>query len=296
LFSGDTPVRLEKTAPFTEGDLTYTISKTTIQVKDRGKFTKGRGHLRRGDDEAVTFSFSAKLTDRTLRETLEDYIWDGQAFDVVGLTPQVNQTANLPYAYRQNSLQGASGEAIATKLANGATPSSDGEFAELVGALNSEGEIVEVNPGQFQVQPGAADTDMLVTFDAVGKSTLDPKGVLPPSCEADRRTLLIVLEKINVAREDKVDEVYELNHATLETVEQAEGDEFDLLTFTGLAYVTKVPVGELIEGPSADVIEVEIFDSIVVDDELEITFNDTITREQQDVIAVTDSIAIELTQ
>ena len=48
--SGDTVV-LTKEAAFTEGDFTYTNTKNTIQVKNRGVLD----HLRKGDEEAVTY-------------------------------------------------------------------------------------------------------------------------------------------------------------------------------------------------------------------------------------------------
>lgn len=271
IFSGDTPVRLEKTAAFTEGDFTFNRSKNIIQVKDRGKFRGGQGHLRKGDEEAMTFSFSAKFVDKTLRETLEDYVWEAVTFTVQGLTPQTNQTAAVPYRYRQGSLAAATGEAIATKLAVGATPSNDGEFAEPTGALRNEAEFVEVDPGTFQVQPGAGDTDMSVVFDAIGLSTLDPKGVAPPQCEGDKRTFLLILEKLDVALAESgvVSESWELNHATIETVEQAEGDEYDVLTFNGIAYITKSSfVSPLVTAPTSSVVEVVLADSIVIDDEL----------------------------
>ena len=46
----------------------------------------GHGVLRRGDQEAQTFTFSAKLRDKTLRRTLEHFVWDSQTEAVTGLT------------------------------------------------------------------------------------------------------------------------------------------------------------------------------------------------------------------
>jgi len=266
LFSGDTPVRLEKTAAFTEGDFSFTRNKTTIQVKDRGKLS----HLRRGDQEPVSFSFSAKFVDKTLRRTLESHIWDGITDTLEGLTPQAANTPELTYAYEQDSLEAAAGEAIATKLANGAAVTGDDEFSEVVGAVDEEGDIVEVRPATINVRPGAADTTMDVVFDAVGLSTLDPRGVSPPRCAADAKTFLIILEKMVVAMvEDEVDETYELNHAYIETVEQAEGDEYDTLSFNGMAYVKKYTVNELLSvGASQDIHEVVLSDAVFVTDTL----------------------------
>lgn len=43
-----------------EGDLTWTQRQNTIEVKDRGSIVQG--HTRRGDEESVTLSFTAKWT------------------------------------------------------------------------------------------------------------------------------------------------------------------------------------------------------------------------------------------
>ncbi|MCA9053861.1 MAG: hypothetical protein KDA75_08490 [Planctomycetaceae bacterium] len=43
-----------------EGDLSWTQRQRTIEVKDRGSISAG--HTRRGDDESVSLSFSAKWT------------------------------------------------------------------------------------------------------------------------------------------------------------------------------------------------------------------------------------------
>jgi len=43
-----------------EGDLTWTQRQNTIEVKDRGSITAG--HTRKGDEESVSISFTAKWT------------------------------------------------------------------------------------------------------------------------------------------------------------------------------------------------------------------------------------------
>jgi hypothetical protein len=43
-----------------EGDLTWTQRTNTIEVKDRGSIAAG--HLRKGDDESIALSFTAKWT------------------------------------------------------------------------------------------------------------------------------------------------------------------------------------------------------------------------------------------
>ena len=43
-----------------EGDLTWTQKQKTIEIKDRGSIAQG--HTRKGDDESVSISFTAKWT------------------------------------------------------------------------------------------------------------------------------------------------------------------------------------------------------------------------------------------
>lgn len=261
--SGDKPRRLEKTCAFTEGDFTYTVTTNVIQIKDRGALS----HLRKGDEEAIAFSFSAKFVDKTLYRTLKEFIWEGQAETIDGLTASSNNAAAVDYAYEQGSLLAASGDAISTKLANGATPSSANEYSENVGANDQERLVTEVRPGGLQVYPDTGDTDFAVTYDAVGKSTLDPGDVPAPRCPADVKTFLIVLEKELPELAGVVSEVYELNHAYLESVEQAEGDEYDTVSFTGVSYLKRPSINELLAG-GASVIRLELEDSVIVDDAL----------------------------
>lgn len=51
---------LSLTVLLDEGDLSWTERRQTIEVKDRGSIAGG--HLRRGDDESVAISFTAKWT------------------------------------------------------------------------------------------------------------------------------------------------------------------------------------------------------------------------------------------
>jgi len=239
--SGDA-VALVKTAAFTEGDFSFTRTKNTIQVKNRGKLD----HLRKGDEEAITYSFSAKFVDKTLRRCLEEFIWDGTTENITGLTAQVNNPAEpTAYAYEQDSLATAAGDAIQTKVANGVAPSSDGEYGEdlktrddLEGVeMVGDAEAVVVVGGTFAVQPPVADTDVDIIYNAIGRSTLDPG-------TSDVKTFRIDLEKLDVAlaAQGIVDETYQLNHCVVESVEQAEGDEFDTVSFSGFAYITKATI------------------------------------------------------
>jgi len=56
---GSTPP-LTLTVVLDEGDLTWTQRQRTIEVKDRGSIAAG--HLRKGDDESVQLSFTARWT------------------------------------------------------------------------------------------------------------------------------------------------------------------------------------------------------------------------------------------
>lgn len=239
--SGDsTP--LVKECLFTQGDFSYTTAKATIQILQRGVLD----HLRKGDEQAVTFKFSAKFVDRTLRRCLLDYVWDGQAEAVTGLTGNaLNSNVPLDYAYEQGSLQVGSSESGWSKLAHGGTPAGTKQFAEEVGALDLEG-LTQVGsaqtaaaavPGEFSTYQPVGDTDLSVVYDAIGRSTLHPG-------TSDVKTFRIDLVKLDVADPTKtvVAERYQLNHARLESVEQAEGDEFDLVTFSGFAFVVKPTV------------------------------------------------------
>ena len=58
LRDGASPTALTLAVLLDEGDLSWTEKVNTIEIKDRGKISGG--HLRRGDDESVSLSFSAK--------------------------------------------------------------------------------------------------------------------------------------------------------------------------------------------------------------------------------------------
>ena len=233
---------MTKEAPFTIGDFTFDRPKNVIQVDNRGLLD----HLRRGNQAAITFSFSAKLKDRRLRHTLEDYIWEQQTKGVTGLTQgALNENIPVDSPYVQGTLTLDSGETGWTKLAAGATPAVEKEFAEEVGSEDLEGLTVvgdaettgAATPGQFAAFMPGGDTDLDVIYDAVGQSTKDPGA-------SDVKTLKINLEKLDITDPTRtaVSETYELDNVFIENVSQAEGDEFDVLTFNGFAYVTRLTV------------------------------------------------------
>ncbi len=60
LRDGSSPSPLTLTVVLDEGDLSWTERQRTIEVKDRGRIAGG--HLRKGDEESVSVSFSAKWT------------------------------------------------------------------------------------------------------------------------------------------------------------------------------------------------------------------------------------------
>ncbi len=239
--SGD-GVPLVKVAAFTEGDFTFTRIKSTIQVKNRGKLS----HLRRGDQMAITWTFAAKFVDKTLRRCLEEFIWDGQTEGVTGLTAAQNNPAKaLAYAYEQDSLAAASGEVINSKQANGATPGSANQFAEVLKTRDDleevemvgDAEAVVAVVGTCDIFPDTGDTTMDVVYDAVGRSTLDPG-------TSDVKTFDLLFEKLSVALADigTIDETFLLADSVVENVDQAEGDEYDVVTFNGFAFVTKAAI------------------------------------------------------
>ncbi|MBL4884419.1 MAG: hypothetical protein JKY95_07780 [Planctomycetaceae bacterium] len=60
LKDGTAVTPLSLTVLLDEGDLSWTEKVNTIEIKDRGSLSGG--HLRKGDEESVTLSFSAKWT------------------------------------------------------------------------------------------------------------------------------------------------------------------------------------------------------------------------------------------
>lgn len=236
VYSGDgTP--LVKTVDFDMGDFSFERSQPIEQIKVRGRLRE----LRRGEDEPVTFSFSAIFQDKTLRRCLDQFVWDGQSELLTGLSGgAVNNNVAVAYPYEQNSLQPAATETGFTKIAPGGTPSSDGEIAEEVGAEDIEGVTVvgssgaTVVPGEFSVQMPAADTNLAVVYDAVGQSTLDPG-------TSDVKTFRIDLEILDPGQPlspGVVVETYRLDHARVETMPQEEAMP-NTISFDGFAYVTR---------------------------------------------------------
>jgi hypothetical protein len=57
---GTSPAPQSLTVLLDEGDLSWTERTRTIEIKDRGSIAAG--HLRKGDDESVALSFTAKWT------------------------------------------------------------------------------------------------------------------------------------------------------------------------------------------------------------------------------------------
>lgn len=57
---GSSPTRQSLTVLLDEGDLSWTLRQRTIEVKDRGSVAAG--HTRKGDEESISLSFTAKWT------------------------------------------------------------------------------------------------------------------------------------------------------------------------------------------------------------------------------------------
>lgn len=224
--SGDTPTALEKVLDFTEGDFEFTTTKNITNILDRGILKE----FRRGDDEPVTFSFSAKFRDRTIHEVLDKFVWDGQTELITGLTDGANNVGvatTLGEGYEQGTLFIT--DPGFTKLAAGVTPTSAGEYSEDVGAADEEGVIVATT---FEVFPPVADTDVNISYGAVGTSTT------PDSACSDVKTLKLKFDLVNPCDPQggaNVEFTYEFEFAALTSFTVAEGDEFDTVSFEGVA-------------------------------------------------------------
>jgi len=225
--SGDV-VPLEKNAEFTEGDFSWSFSKDIKQILDRGKLKE----LRKGDEQAVEWSFSAKFVDKTLYRTLDQAIFDGHTETITGLVGgALNDPVSTTYPYEQNSF--TIDDAGFTKLAIDAVPAVDGDYSEDTGAIDREDAIVA---STFQVLMPAADTDLEVTYDAVGGSTRDLE---LGACGDDVKTLAIFLDIYDPCDPNAVVETYELRHAAVNEISFEEGDDFDTLSFSGFALIRR---------------------------------------------------------
>lgn len=233
--SGDTPTALTKTLAFTDGDFTWTRTKNVNPILDRGRLS----HLRQGDQQGVEWSFTAKFVDRTLHQLLDEYVFDTETELIGSLTGgALNSDIATAFAFRQGSLIVTDGAPFTgNKLAPGSTPATDGEHAENVGALDVE-DVLSVSA--FDIFMPAADVDVNVTFDAIGASTLDDG-------TSDVKTLDLIFEVLDPGQPispGTVVETYNLISSTMTEESFEEGDEFDTVSISGLAFILRLGVSE----------------------------------------------------
>lgn len=222
---------LSKTADFEDGDFEFAETDPSEPVIVRGVVRD----LTKGTEEMSTWSFTAKLTDKLLRRTIKKFVYDAQTETISGLTPNALNSDNATaYSYEQGSLAPQSGETgMPTKLPNGATPAANGEYAEPVGTADEESIVAVVD---FDIFTNAGDSDVNITYDAIGVTTLKSDG-----CAPARKTFQLILEELNAAR-DTVIESYALQNARVVSITQSERDDANRVRFEGVALDTEVTI------------------------------------------------------
>lgn len=236
--SGDT-TPLVLYADFTEGDFSFDEAFPVNEVRSRGKLRE----VTRGDDQLVSWSFSAKFRDQTLLRTLRDKVWSAQAEAKTGLTASaVNANVATAYAFEQGSFE-ITTTGTWVKLAAGVVPANANEYSEKVGAEDVEGVIRATS---FNVKMPASTTLGLL-YDAVGQGTL---GAATDQCQGGVKAFDLLFEVFDPCNPPDPDdntagtilETYTLNDAFLESDSFKEADASDMVSFKGRALVPKVVV------------------------------------------------------
>ena len=240
---------LQKIVTFSGASFSFTESRTRNIVRDRGEIKE----VTVGDQIPVSWSLTAQYEDRTSFRTFVDGVWDNQLDTVLGLVPGV-PNSNVPptYDYEQNSLQILSTDPIAlipsSKQPIGTPPAADGEFSENVGTSNVERVIVVPAADGFNIQPPVGDADVDVTYDAVGRSTLDPASVALGACTGSIsffRLVLLIFDPcdppstIDLTIGTVVEKIV-IDQAWLDEDGFSENEEANEVTFSGQAIVNKV--------------------------------------------------------
>lgn len=166
---------------FSGATFTFTEGRERNLVRDRGEIKE----VTVGDDQPIEWSFSASYEDRTSFRTVRDGVFDGVSDSITGLTAgALNLNVATTYDYEQNSLTIDPLDPIApgTKLAIGVPPAAAGEFSENAGAATVEGVISVPATDGFNIFMPAADTDVDLIYDAIGRSTLDPAALAAGAC------------------------------------------------------------------------------------------------------------------
>jgi len=245
---GSLPVPLQKIVTFSGATFTFTEARTRSIVRDRGQIKE----ITIGDQIPVQWSFSAQYEDRTSFRTLTDGVYDNQTDNIAGLTPAVpNLNVPTTYDYEQNSLQVLSTDpiaGIATKLPIGTPPAADGDFSENLGTQNVERVITVPAADGFNIQTPLGDVDVDMTYDAVGRSTLDPASVAAGACTGQInffRLILLIFDPcdppdVNDYTVGTVVEKIVIDQAWLDEDSFSENEEADEISFSGQAIVDKV--------------------------------------------------------
>lgn len=250
---GSLPVPLQKVITFSGATFTFTEGRTRNIVRDRGEIKE----VTVGDQVPVTWSLTAQYEDKTSFRTLRDGVWDNQLDTILGLVPGVPNT-NVPttYDYEQNSLQILATDPIgpiAAKQPVGTPPAADGEFSENVGTSNVEKVITVPAADGFNIQPPAGDADVDVTYDAVGRSTLDPASVAAGACTGSInffRLVLLIFDpcdppSVNDLTLGTVVERIVIDQAWLDEDSFSENEEANEISFSGQSIQEKVLIETL---------------------------------------------------
>lgn len=245
---GSLPVPLQKIVTFSGASFTFSESRTRNIVRDRGEIKE----VTVGDQIPVSWSLTAQYEDRTSFRTFVDGVWDNQSETVLGLVDGVpNANVPLTYDYEQNSLQVLSTDpmaGIASKQPIGTLPAADGEFSENVGTSNVERVIATPAADGFNVQPPAGQFQVAMTYDAVGRSTLDPASVAQGACTGSISFFRLVLliydpcdppSTVDLTIGTVVERIV-IDQAWLDEDGFSENEEADEVTFSGQAIVNKV--------------------------------------------------------
>jgi hypothetical protein len=128
---------LTLTVVLDEGDLTWTQRQRTIEVKDRGSIAAG--HLRKGDDESVQLSFTARWTQLIGKSALETdplQLYETLMFASgtgVTSTSGAGQQETLTFVFTVVDPAGVAGETITfSKVYRETLTLSEGDDANLI--------------------------------------------------------------------------------------------------------------------------------------------------------------------
>lgn len=245
---GSLPVPLQKIVTFSGATFTFTEGRTRNIVRDRGEIKE----VTVGDQIPVSWSFTAQYEDRTSFRTIRDGVWDNQVDTILGLSDGVpNLSVPTTYDYEQNSLQVLSTDpmaGIASKQPIGTPPAADGEFSENLGTSNVERVIAVDAADGLNVQPPAGQFSVQFTYDAVGRSTLDPASVAAGACTGSInffRLILLIFDpcdppSTNDLTIGTVVERIVIDQAWLDEDSFSENEEANEVSFSGQAIVEKV--------------------------------------------------------